>query len=269
MVADLEGADWIRPPLVTAGVTAVMSTRRGGVSAAPFNSLNLRSDLGDRPQDVAVNQARFAAALGARPVWLKQVHGTRVVRLSERDLHPGALVHDADASVSTVPGVACAVQVADCLPVLMSAGGRGVAAAHAGWRGLAAGVLEATLAALCEAAACEPAEVHCWLGPCIGPAQFEVGCDVLQAFRDAAVGGDAVDPHFHARGAAWPGKYLADLPGLALQRLRRAGVLALSASGECTVSDPSRFFSFRRDGQTGRLAAAIAIVASPIRAIGD
>ena len=164
-----------------------------------------------------------------------------------------AACRKADASVCTEPGIACTVQVADCLPVLFAApAARGVAAAHAGWRGLASGVLEATLAALCEAADCAPAEVQAWLGPCIGPRQFEVGADVLQAFgADPAAGADAF---FRAHA---PGKWLADLAGLARERLRAAGVTQFSGGDWCTVEDASRFFSFRRDRVTGRMLAAV------------
>ena len=203
---------------------------------------------------MATHHALLRDWTGATPVWLRQVHGARVVRLRAADAAPGAPAHEADASVSTEPGLACAVQVADCLPVLMFAHGRAVAAAHAGWRGLALGVLEATVAALCDAAACGPGEVKAWLGPCIGPRQFEVGADVLAAFGAAPAG----DSHrFVGRGPAHPGKWLADLPGLAADRLRAAGVVRVSGAGLCTVEDRSRFFSFRRDGLTGRMAALV------------
>jgi len=248
-------ADWLRPTWKQAGVGALMSTRAGGCSAPPFDSLNLRLDLGDDESRVRQNQARWEAALGARPVWLNQVHGARVVRLQPADLLPGAPMHSADASLSTEPGLACTVQVADCLPVLFAAAGRAVAAAHAGWRGLAGGVLEATLEALCAAADCSPAEVEAWLGPCIGPRRFEVGADVLRGF-----GVDPVSPtttRFVPRGPVAPGKWLADLAGLAEDRLRAAGLTELRAEGACTVEQASRFFSFRRDGLTGRMAAAI------------
>jgi YfiH family protein len=163
-----------------------MSTRAGGVSAGPYASMNLGVAVGDDPAAVAVNRARFAAACGAAPVFLRQVHGIRVVRIGEADAAPGAPDHAADASVTTEPGVACTVQVADCLPVLFAApNGKGVGAAHAGWRGLAAGVLEATVAALCDATASRPGELDAWLGVCIGPRAFEVGGDVLDAFAAA------------------------------------------------------------------------------------
>ncbi|MFT3666270.1 peptidoglycan editing factor PgeF [Piscinibacter sp.] len=259
--------DWLRPDWSAPGVGALMSTRAGGVSEGPFASLNLRDGLGDDPAAVARNQAIFAAAIGARPVWLNQVHGATVVRLAAKGepvsvraelveapsrssgtlrQAQGGQVQAADASVCTEPGIACAVQVADCLPVLFAAP-RGVAAAHAGWRGLAGGVLEASVAALCEAAACAPGEVQAWLGPCIGPRRFEVGADVRQAFA-----GD--EAFFTPLGA---GKWLADLPGLARARLRRAGVERVGGGRWCSVEDASRFFSFRRDRVTGRMAAAV------------
>ena len=174
----------------------------------------------------------------------------QVVRLSIADVRPDAPVHEADGSVTTEPGIACTSQVADCLPVLFAAPG-GVGAAHAGWRGLAAGVLEATLQALCAAAACEPAQVQAWLGACIGPRRFEVGADVLQAFGVDPAG---QSPHFRRHAA---GKWLADLPALARDRLRSAGVRDLSGGRWCTVEDASRFFSYRRDRVTGRMVAAI------------
>lgn len=254
MIAE-HAADWIRPTWKQAGVGALMSTRAGGCSPAPFDSLNLRPGLGDEDACVQQNQARWEAALGARPVWLNQVHGARVVRLQPADLLSGAPQHTADASLSTQPGIACTVQVADCLPVLFAAAGRAVAAAHAGWRGLAGGVLEATLEALCAAADCSPAEVEAWLGPCIGPRRFEVGADVLRGFGVDPLG--QTTARFAPRGPSAPGKWLADLAGLAEDRLRAAGLSEVQAAGGCTVEQASRFFSFRRDGLTGRMAAAI------------
>ena len=249
-------AEWLRPEWpagrahgASCGVGAVMTTRAGGVSAAPFDTFNLRDGLGDTAAAVAANHAALALAVGRTPVFLNQVHGTRVVRLTQADAMPGALVHQADASVTTEPGLACAVQVADCLPVLFAAPGvRGVGAAHAGWRGLAAGVLEATVHALCEAAGCAPHELHAWLGACIGPQRFEVGADVRSAF------GAAGSARFVQHAA---GKWLADLPGLARDRLHAAGVRAVSGGGWCTASDASRLFSYRRDGVTGRMAALV------------
>ena len=257
--------DWLRPDWRADRVGALMTTRHGGVSLPPFDSLNLRAAVGDDPHAVAQNQRRLADAIGARPVYLNQVHGANVVRLTAADLAPDALTHDADGAVTTEPGIACTVQVADCLPVLFAApDGRAVGAAHAGWRGLAAGVLEATLAQVCEAAHCAPGEVQAWLGACIGPAQFEVGPDVLAAFgvsrqaidtRQAIGAQQAIDsPHFLAKSA---GKWLADLPALARERLQAAGVGAVTGGQRCTVAETSRFFSFRRDRVTGRMAALV------------
>ncbi len=244
--------DWLRPDWHIEGVQSLMTTRRGGVSRGRFDSMNVRDGLGDDARSVALNQARLAAAIGALPVTLNQVHGRRVVRLTAADA--GAPQHDADACITTQVGVACTVQVADCLPVLFAAPGV-VAAAHAGWRGLAGGVLEATLDALCAAADCTPDQVQAWLGPCIGPRRFEVGADVLQAFgRDLTVPQVAADPCFTP---LKQGKWLANLPQLARDRLAACGVGAVSGGDWCTVEDASRFFSFRRDGVTGRMVAAI------------
>ena len=243
-------ADWLTPEWAVSGVGALMTTRAGGVSVAPFDSLNLRGAVGDDPLAVAHNQRIVEQAIGAKPVYLNQVHGRTVVRLTAADARADAPVHEADASITTEPGIACAAQVADCLPVLFAApGGRAIGAAHAGWRGLARGVLESTLHAVCEAAACEPQEVKVWLGACIGPTRFEVGPDVLAAF-DAAPESPRFKPHAQ-------GKWLADLGGLAGDRLRAAGASDVSGGGWCTVSEPSRFFSFRRDRVTGRMAAFI------------
>ena len=249
--------DWLRPEGLPPEVGACMTTRQGGVSAGRFASLNLGAAVGDESAAVAENRRRLGRALGATPVFLQQVHGARVVRLRASDAAAGADAPPvvADASLSTEPGIACTVLVADCLPVLLAApAGRGVAAAHAGWRGLAGGVLEATLHALCAAAACTPAEVSAWLGPCIGARRFEVGADVLLAFGAAPHG--APQARFSAR-EGLAGKWLADLPGLARDRLHAAGVRAIAGGSWCTVEDASRFFSFRRDGVTGRMAASV------------
>lgn len=242
---------WAMPP----GVQAGMSTRAGGVSTGACAAMNLGVAVGDAPAAVAENRARFEAALGARPVWLRQVHGHTVLHLqADSDSHPDT---PADAAWTRERGIACTVQVADCLPVLFALrDGSAVAAAHAGWRGLAGGVLEATVQALCAGTGAAPADVQAWLGPCIGPRQFEVGAEVLQAFGDDPGQPDPGRFVYRARpdGAA---RWLANLPALAAARLQALGVGAVTAEGACTVEDASRFFSFRRDGVTGRMAAAI------------
>ena len=246
-------ASWLAPAWDGVRIGALMSTREGGASEDPFATMNLGRSVGDEPAQVAVNRERFAAACGASPVFLSQVHGTGVVRLDAADARPGAPVHEADASVTTIPGIACTVQVADCLPVLFSAPeGSGVAAAHAGWRGLSAGVLEATVAALAQASGCRPVEIDAWLGVCIGPGAFEVGADVLEAF--GASGDNRIGRRFVP---ARPGKWLADLAGLARDRLAAAGLERVSAADGCAYRDASRFFSYRRDRVTGRMAAAV------------
>jgi YfiH family protein len=234
---------------VGARIGALMTTRAGGVSAAPFDTLNLGRSAGDDPMAIEENRRRFESALGVPTHYLKQVHGAGVVRL--RHDAPGPF--EADAAITTEPGLACSVMVADCLPVLFAApAARGVGAAHAGWRGLAAGVLEATVTALCEAAACAPTNLTAWLGPSIGPRQFEVGADVLDAF------GPAGAARFTARTRAdGSPRWLADLPGLARDRLHAAGVTGVYGGTWCTVEESSRFFSFRRDRVTGRMAAAV------------
>jgi YfiH family protein len=244
----------LRPTRWPEGCGALMTTRAGGASTGPFATLNLREQAG-HPEDavpVAENRRRFAATLAAAPVFLEQVHGTRVVRLEAGDAVHGMPPPRADASITTVPGLACTVLVADCLPVLFATrDARAVGAAHAGWRGLSGGVLEATVAALRGATQAAPGDIVAWLGACIGPDAFEVGDDVREAF-------DADETrHFRAAPSReGQRKWFADLPALAVGRLRRLGIVDIEASGACTVSDVSRFFSYRRDGLTGRLAAA-------------
>jgi YfiH family protein len=234
--------DWCAPP----GVQAVCTTRRGGVSAAPFDGLNLGAHVPDDPQAVAENRRRLKAALAlpAEPFWLNQVHGTTVAEAGS------CTMPDADAAFTNQANTVLAILTADCLSVVFARkDGLEIAAAHAGWRGLAAGVLEATLAKFSV-----PAEqIVVWLGPAIGPLFFEVGEEVRHAFV-------RLNPE-DAKGftaTAQPGKYHADLFLLARLRLARAGVGAISGGGLCTASDPARFFSYRRDhGQTGRMATLI------------
>lgn len=236
--ADWIAPDWPSPP----GVHAFATTRNGGVSTGPYASLNLGARVGDDIDAVEENRARVRALLPADPRWLHQVHGTHVVQADR--MHEAI---SADAAFTRVRGAVCAVQAADCLPVLFcDREGSCVAAAHAGWRGLSAGVLEHTVAALDV-----PADrLIAWLGPAIGPSAFEVGSDVLDAFGRS-------DPSHSAFVAVRPGKWLADLFSLARARLRSAGVADVFGGGLCTVSDPARFFSHRRDRITGRQAAFI------------
>ncbi len=258
-------ADWLVPDWpAPAGVNAVFTTRSGGQSRPPYDSLNLGTHVGDVLADVQANRAVLHGALGVRPVFLEQVHGTQVQTLAS-DTPDGTV---ADACLATQPGLACTILVADCLPILLcDASGSWVAAAHAGWRGLAGqggvGVVESTLAAIyasnkaigpVDTAQAAP-EIIAWLGPCIGPTAFEVGDEVRQAFVDMAPEASA------CFAPAGPGKWLADLPALARQRLQTAGIKAVygndGSTPWCTVSKPSRFFSHRRDRVSGRLAACI------------
>ncbi|MHA6492514.1 peptidoglycan editing factor PgeF [Pseudomonas borbori] len=235
--------DWIAPDWpAPARVKTCVTTRSGGISAAPFDSFNLGEHVGDDPVAVAKNRQRLVSQLGCQPAWLRQVHGVTVVEADASELL------EADASWTATANVACTVMTADCLPVLFcDRAGTRVAAAHAGWRGLAAGVLEATL----DAFDCAAEDTLVWLGPAIGPQAFEVGVEVREAF---------IAQHAEA-GAAFvasvnPGHYMADLYQLARIRLAARGVSAVYGGDFCTYSD-SRFYSYRRTAQTGRFASLI------------
>ena len=234
---------WITPRWpAPANVQALSTTRAGGCSTGAWATLNLGEHCGDDPAHVRRNRACLAGKLPAPPMWLRQVHGATVVR------HGGGSADgkapEADAVVADAPDRVCAVLTADCLPVLFcDRDGSRVAAAHAGWRGLAAGVLEATVAAL----AVPSEELLAWLGPAIGPAVYEVGEDVAAAFPGED--GKGLRP----RGDRW----LLDLYGVARRRLAGAGVGTVYGGAYCTFSEPARFYSFRRDGITGRMASAI------------
>ena len=265
--------DWPAPPHVRALFTTRGASTADGASTAPFDHFNLGDHVGDMPQAVAANRTRLVHALGgAQPVFMNQVHGTAVLTLAAPVWHPAAStqgVATADAAVTAASGLACTVMVADCLPVLLTdRAGTAVAAAHAGWRGLASGVLQATLASFRAAALADTArhainiestELLAWLGPCIGPRAFEVGPEVRDAFVSSDPGAAAC---FAPCG---PGKYLADLPGLARRVLAAQGVSRVygndSSDNWCTVAQPARFYSYRRDqaarGATGRMAACI------------
>ena len=236
---------WIVPAWpAPANVRALSTTRAGGVGVAPFDSLNLGTHVGDDPATVAANRARLRALLPAEPCWLNQVHGTAVV-----DLATYGGVPDADAAVSRKPGAVCVVMTADCLPVLLcDRAGTVVGAAHAGWRGLQGGVIEATTRAMGVPAG----DLMAWLGPAIGPEAFEVGDEVRAAFV-------ADDPAAAAafRPAGPAGKWLADLYLLARQRLAALGVAGVYGGDACTFTEAARFFSYRRDGRTGRMASLV------------
>lgn len=234
-------AGWPAPP----GVRGGTSLRGGeGVSPPPFDRLNLGLRCGDDPANARANRERLAGWLGlpSTPHWLEQVHGTAVVRV---DAPPaGGPEPVADAAVTSAPGVVLAILTADCLPVLFAArDGSGIGATHAGWRGLAAGVLEATVRAMQAPAG----DVIAWLGPAAGPRAYEIGAEVREAFL-------AHDPAAaDAFTATRPGHWRVDLYALARRRLAAVGVNEVHGGGECTISDPARYFSHRRDGRSGRL----------------
>jgi len=256
-------AGWIVPDWpAPSNVRALCATRVGGKSSQPYDSLNLGDRVGDVPQAVLANRRIFGEAIGARPVFLRQVHGRNSVMITPRT--PDGI--QADGCVTTAHGVACTIMAADCLPVLFTTkDGRAVAAAHAGWRGLAgqagSGILESVCEQLRSAAAglgCASdtaSDILAWLGPCIGPDAFEVGPEVKAAF-------EAQDPRVAALFKPQShGKWLADLPGLARRRLQALGLTQIHGNDGsrqwCTVSNPSSFFSYRRDGVSGRFAAGI------------
>lgn len=237
--AQLIVPDWPAP----AHVRALQTTRLGGCSRVPYDALNLGMHVGDDPLVVAANRHLLNPWLPSEPVWMEQVHGTQVAIAEQAGCVPRA-----DACISRTPNAVCAVMTADCLPVLLcDAAGSVVGAAHAGWRGLAAGVIEATLAAM----AVDPATLRVWMGPAIGPQAFEVGEDVRAVFVS-----------YNAAAAAAfrpiPGqKYLADIYLLVRQRLAALGVESVYGGQHCTYAEPQRFYSYRRDGTTGRMATLI------------
>ena len=231
--------DWPAPP----NVRAASTTRAGGASRPPFGSLNLGGNTGDDPDAVAGNRRRLRARLGLaqEPAWLRQVHGAEVIEASTDAL-------PADAAWTDVPGRACAVLTADCLPVLFcNRSGTRVAAAHGGWRGLVAGILENTVNVFDDA----PTELMAWLGPAIGPESFEIGPEVREAFLDRWP--QAANAFARGRNDRWYG----DLYAIARLQLNTLGVDAIHGGHWCTLQESERFFSFRRDGQTGRMATLV------------
>ena len=240
---DLVQIDWPAPP----NVHALQTKRAGGVSLAPYDSLNFGDHVGDNPLAVEKNRNSLRVIVPSEPVWLEQVHGVEVVLAEQAGCKPKA-----DACISRVTNAVCATMTADCLPVLFcDQAGTVVGAAHAGWRGLADGVLEATVNAMNVA----PVNLLAWLGPAIGPQAFEVGDDVRDAF--VAHDANASDAFTPQQSACNSGKYLADIYLLARQRLQALGVTRIYGGGLCTYSDAENFFSFRRDGNTGRMASLI------------
>jgi YfiH family protein len=238
-VIDLIEPDWAVP----GNIGACTTLRGGGRSHGPFASLNLGDHVGDEPGAVRDNRARLVAelALPTEPLWLHQVHGTGVHLPSSPD-------NCADACFADVPGRVCAVMTADCLPVLFcNRDGTAVAATHAGWRGLLAGILEQTVAQFAD----PPEQLSAWMGPAIGPRAFEVGDEVRAAFLARNADSSRC---FAAHGR---GHWLADLYGLARLRLARCGVTRISGGDHCTFTESDRFFSYRRDGISGRMATLI------------
>ena len=237
-------SDWIVPDWpAPANVRALITTRAGGVSRGPHASMNLAAHVEDDPAAVAENRRRLRARLPAEPLWLDQVHGTRAVCAERSPATP-----QADAAYTRRPGTVCAVLTADCLPVLLcDEAGTVACAAHAGWRGLAAGVIEAAV----QAMDAPPEKLLACFGPAIGPQAFEVGADVREAFVSRSAGAAA------AFAARENGKWLADLYLLARQRLNASGVTHVFGGGACTFAEAERFYSFRRERVTGRMASLI------------
>ncbi|MEJ2760527.1 MAG: peptidoglycan editing factor PgeF [Gammaproteobacteria bacterium] len=240
MAADWISADWPAPPRVRAGTTS----RGGGVSRPPFDSLNLARHVGDDPEAVARNRAILQGelTLPGAPLWLEQTHSNRVIGLPEDD------DRRADAAVTDRPGLVCAVLTADCVPVLLcNRGGTRVGAVHVGWRGLCKGILENTLDRMDE----DPAALLAWLGPHIGAAAYEVGDDVRDACLARLPGGS---------GAFTPnprGRWQCSLDELISLTLRQRGLTCISRSGHCTFTEPGQFYSYRREARTGRMASLI------------
>jgi YfiH family protein len=247
--------DWVVPQQIKAFCT----TRKGGVSKPPFNSFNLGLNAGDHLEDVLQNRSILKTHLPAEPIWLKQIHGVTVSTPASRNASVNG-PFEADASVTNIPNEVLSILTADCVPVLfVSKYGDVIGAAHAGWRGLSGGVLENTIQEMCSLSpGLMPQDITAWMGPAIGPSAFEVGEDVLQAFasQSQATLAQAFQPI-----VGTPEKYLANLYLLAQDRLRSFGVEQIYGADFCTFGDPTNFFSYRRDKETGRFASLIWISA--------
>jgi len=241
-------ADWIVPKWSThPSVRALITSRNGGISQGAWSNMNVGLGCGDRAEDVQANRAWLQRALPQPPRWLNQVHGATVV---DAEQVSGAV--SADAAIALTPNVVCAVLVADCMPVLLAErSGRAVGIAHAGWRGLAAGVIQNAVRSMRARLGDAAADVQAYFGPAIGPARFEVGADVLAAMQTSL-------PQANRAFIAGTGeKYLTDLYALGRMALAQEGVVDVAGGGLCTATDARRFFSFRRDGVTGRQAAIV------------
>ncbi len=253
----MQGPDVIFPhwPGLPGNVAALATTRHGGASVAPYDTLNLGTHVGDDPAVVAANRAQLGLRVPYPIAWLNQVHGVAVADAA--NIVASQAIVDADACIATEPGAACVIMTADCLPVLFAdLGGKVVGAAHAGWRGLAAGVLGRTVSAMRAAGA---GEITAWLGPAIGPQQFEVGSEVMDAFIATATS-DAEQQLIAAAFKDHPGttgKHYADIYALARCFLLRDGVVQVAGGDHCTVSEAGQFFSYRRESKTGRQASLI------------
>ncbi|MGO2305924.1 MAG: purine nucleoside phosphorylase YfiH [Providencia sp.] len=233
--------DWPQPK----NIASCSTTRIGGVSLPPFDSLNLGCHVDDDPKAVSENRCRLIslAQLPQQPLWLEQVHGTTVLHLDNGIIKS----KQADAVYTNTVEQVCAIMTADCLPVLFcNKNGTEVAAAHAGWRGLCNGVLENTVAKF----SCPPDEIMAWLGPAIGPEKFEVGAEVRDAFLNQS-------SEFSLAFTSHGDKYLADIYLLARKKLQAVGIISIYGGSFCTVTEENRFFSYRREGKTGRMASLI------------
>jgi len=246
----------IQPSWTTAQqIRAFCTTRKGGVSQVPFNGFNLGLNSGDDPSSVLQNRIILREDLPAEPLWLKQIHGTTVSTPNSRRAI-GLGPFEADASVTNIPGEVLVVLAADCMPILFASNnGDVIGAAHAGWRGMSGGVLEKTVQAMCDLSpTLTPKDISAWMGPAIGPRSFEVGEDVLQAFSEQP---QTILSRAFTPISGQPGKYLADLYLLARDRLSSLGIGQIKGGDFCTFSDQDRFFSYRRNKQTGRFASLI------------
>ena len=256
--------DWITPDWpAPANVKALVTTRNGGVSLSPWDSMNLATHVGDSAESVQANRDRLQQQINlhhaaAYPIqWLNQIHGTEVINAPAVDL-PGSTPADADAIFTRQPGSPIAVLTADCLPVFFcDQQGTQVAVAHAGWRGLSAGILEKTVASF----SCQAADLLAWFGPAIGPAQFEVGEEVRHQIIEQAGPAVNCEPFFNSVNHK-PGYWLADLYGIARVKLNAVGIINITGGQFCTVEQTQQFFSYRRDGQTGRMASVILLTDS-------